>query len=380
MKSKLNLHKLSPKMQANIKDGLLLSVAAGGAYGIFGILGTKLFSRNELEHMSESVEMEETQDNMMDDTEGCLVIESDVEVIESDNNVSFAEAFTNAREELGPGGFFNYNGKSYTTFYKEELDNMPKEELEEVSNEIGNELADGEVIDVITDESREVVSIADLDEQPIELLEPLSDPNYENNEEIILEDQDGGLPEEIVYEEDLDGFTESQMDSTEERELAASDSEDISISSEDFQDPLFDGIGLAEESSSASNYSSDVVIAFDEFDDPLFEGIPTTESSNSTYQDVVVDTESYDNDFSYDEEILITSEDLMDDFNDPLFEGSFEPMESTPVYEPVAYTDQDIEKVGITAADGLDEFEDFSDIGNIDEFSDLDFRTDDIIE
>jgi hypothetical protein len=257
---------------------------------------------------------------------------------------------------------------------------MPKEELEEVSNEIGNELADGEVIDVITDESREVVSIADLDEQPIELLEPLSDPNYENNEEIILEDQDGGLPEEIVYEEDLDGFTESQMDSTEERELAASDSEDISISSEDFQDPLFDGIGLAEESSSASNYSSDVVIAFDEFDDPLFEGIPTTESSNSTYQDVVVDTESYDNDFSYDEEILITSEDLMDDFNDPLFEGSFEPMESTPVYEPVAYTDQDIEKVGITAADGLDEFEDFSDIGNIDEFSDLDFRTDDIIE
>ncbi len=36
--------------------------------------------------------------------------------------MSFSEAFSNARQELGAGGVFSWNGQSYNTFYAEELD------------------------------------------------------------------------------------------------------------------------------------------------------------------------------------------------------------------------------------------------------------------
>jgi hypothetical protein len=36
--------------------------------------------------------------------------------------MSFSQAFTSAREELGPGGVFSWQGEYYNTFYAEELD------------------------------------------------------------------------------------------------------------------------------------------------------------------------------------------------------------------------------------------------------------------
>lgn len=47
----------------------------------------------------------------------------------NENGLSFSEAFANAREELGPGGIFEWNGNTYNTFYAEELKNITSEQL-----------------------------------------------------------------------------------------------------------------------------------------------------------------------------------------------------------------------------------------------------------
>ena len=354
MKGKLNLHKLSPKAQANIKDGLLLATAGAGAYGIFGLLGTKLFSRQEIENQSEIiplVDSEESFEVQFDESEieGCVVIESNVEVVESNDEESFAEAFSSARAELGPGGFFNYNGKSYTTFYKEELDELPKEDIEALSSKIGTELAEGEVIDVINEDTREVIQIASLDDDPIDLLDAPTATEFEIDQDIEIIENELELPEEIVYDQD-------------------------------FNDPLFDGSGLTDDSSLDSRTGEDIVISFEEFDDPLFDGISTTESSNSSIDAIVDDTETLDGSITYNEDLILSSEDLTSDFNDPLFSDSFETMESTPIYEPIAYTEQDIEEVGLTSDTEVIDSIDLDNSTEIDDLSDLDPLTDDIIE
>lgn len=45
--------------------------------------------------------------------------------IDADN---FADAFTQAREQVGPGGAFEYNGKIYATYYANEWEGMTNEE------------------------------------------------------------------------------------------------------------------------------------------------------------------------------------------------------------------------------------------------------------
>lgn len=55
----------------------------------------------------------------------------EIQIIESDEGTTFAEAFAEARAELGPGGVFEWNGSYYNTFYKEEWDAMSAEEKEE---------------------------------------------------------------------------------------------------------------------------------------------------------------------------------------------------------------------------------------------------------
>ena len=55
-------------------------------------------------------------------------------------------------------------------------------------------------------------------------------------------------------------------------------------------------------------------------------------------------------------------------------------MESTPIYEPIAYTEQDIEEVGLTSDTEVIDSIDLDNSTEIDDLSDLDPLTDDIIE
>jgi hypothetical protein len=57
------------------------------------------------------------------------------------DEMSFEDAFKTARQEVGPGGYFEWNDHLYNTYYKEEWEAMSKEEREEYVNNLPNEEA-----------------------------------------------------------------------------------------------------------------------------------------------------------------------------------------------------------------------------------------------
>ncbi len=53
-----------------------------------------------------------------------LITDDGVKVAHVDDNMSFAQAFAEAREQVGPGGVFVWHGKAYGTFYENEWNHM----------------------------------------------------------------------------------------------------------------------------------------------------------------------------------------------------------------------------------------------------------------
>ena len=64
-------------------------------------------------------------DNNVDDEE------SELQVAEVSDDLSFSEAFAEARDEVGAGGVFYWHGGIYGTYYKDEWDAMTDEEKQE---------------------------------------------------------------------------------------------------------------------------------------------------------------------------------------------------------------------------------------------------------
>lgn len=69
-----------------------------------------------------------------------------VRVAQVDDNASFSQAFTDARAQVGPGGVFEWHGRVYGTYYKDEWDNMTVEQKHVYQASIDYK-------DVISDES-----------------------------------------------------------------------------------------------------------------------------------------------------------------------------------------------------------------------------------
>lgn len=69
-----------------------------------------------------------------------------VRVAQVDDNASFSQAFADARAQVGPGGVFEWHGRVYGTYYKDEWDNMTVEQKHEYQASIDYK-------DVISDES-----------------------------------------------------------------------------------------------------------------------------------------------------------------------------------------------------------------------------------
>lgn len=65
-----------------------------------------------------------------------LATDEGVRVAQVDDSASFAQAFADARSQVGPGGVFEWRGKVYGTYYKEEWDNMSRAERAEYQSKI----------------------------------------------------------------------------------------------------------------------------------------------------------------------------------------------------------------------------------------------------
>ena len=53
-----------------------------------------------------------------------LATDEGIRIAQVDDNASFAEAFADARAQVGPGGAFEWRGHVYNTYYAEEWNNM----------------------------------------------------------------------------------------------------------------------------------------------------------------------------------------------------------------------------------------------------------------
>lgn len=90
--------------------------------------------------------------------ENVVLQEFDVDVATSVNDdMSFNEAFAAARAEVGAGGAFEWHGKTYNTFYKEEWDELSSDERNEFYKAVDEAFKDVDSVEIPQDE----ISLAD---------------------------------------------------------------------------------------------------------------------------------------------------------------------------------------------------------------------------
>lgn len=82
------------------------------------------------------------------DPEDVLVATDEgIRIAQVDDNASFAEAFADARAQVGPGGAFEWRGHVYNTYYEEEWNNMSASERAEYQQKIDYEAIAGNTVD-----------------------------------------------------------------------------------------------------------------------------------------------------------------------------------------------------------------------------------------
>ena len=84
------------------------------------------------------------------DPEDVLVATDEgVRIAQVDDDASFAEAFADARAQVGPGGAFEWRGHVYNTYYEEEWNSMSADERAEYQQKIDYETITGDNVDTV---------------------------------------------------------------------------------------------------------------------------------------------------------------------------------------------------------------------------------------
>ena len=78
-----------------------------------------------------------------------LATDEGVRIAQVDDKATFAEAFADARAQVGPGGAFEWRGHVYNTYYAEEWNNMSAEERAEYQSKIDYTTIAGDTSQVV---------------------------------------------------------------------------------------------------------------------------------------------------------------------------------------------------------------------------------------
>lgn len=76
------------------------------------------------------------------DADGNTAADGELHVAEVDQDLNFADAFADAREQVGEGGVFHWHGNVYSTFTVEEWDNLTPAERDAFAQQVQPEIAD----------------------------------------------------------------------------------------------------------------------------------------------------------------------------------------------------------------------------------------------
>ncbi len=128
------------------------------------------------------------------------------------DSMSFSEAFSAARAEVGPGGVFEWRGNVYNTYYAEEWNNMSEEDKSEFVDHLSlTEIEDepepsGDVVEIVvaddvdTNETIEVSPVNEENPEPeVQVYGVYHDDEYDMNvgvasiddQEVLFIDADG---------------------------------------------------------------------------------------------------------------------------------------------------------------------------------------------
>ncbi len=170
--------------------------------------------------------------------------DAQIQVVELEDDLSFSEAFAQAREAGGPGAAFEWNGGIYGTYHQDEWESMSSEEqnnfssravseanqtIEQDYSEVEVEL-DNEPIFVAEEEAEEELEI-EVESEPIENIEELG--GVDESEILIAEEL--GEDEVIEAIESVEGVEIAEVESEpveEIEELSGVDEPEILITEE----------------------------------------------------------------------------------------------------------------------------------------------------
>jgi len=153
-----------------------------------------------------------------------IEIDIDINIAEQDyNHMSFDDAFAQARKDLGAGGVFEWNGKAYNTFYKEEWENMDEEGKEEFLSFL-QENIEPSLLDFTKEQEEETQDLADdtegIDESLIDITVKHDGLDakvmYQETEEKVTIDVEAEIDKDSPYYDDFkEGFMGTQIEEVE---------------------------------------------------------------------------------------------------------------------------------------------------------------------
>lgn len=204
-----NNNNQQPKSKGNIflrglskiqKDTLLkteigLAGIAIGA-GAFALMGFISKANNKIVNPTEPT----PDSNENEVTHEAVVICTEAPFAKSvTDDMDFEKAYTTAREEVGPGGFFEYEGKLYNTYTKEEWNNMTVEQHQEYWKSIDDETTQIQIVD----SSVEIPMNSPIDAQDeIDSVNSGNNQNTETVEPKIIDEEDHDFEQKIIKEMD----------------------------------------------------------------------------------------------------------------------------------------------------------------------------------
>lgn len=195
---------LSEKQKSNLNSGLIGlggMIAGAGLFSLFGGAvrkdGSEVFPENN----------EDCED---------VVLETSLPFSETvSDEMDFQEAFSTAREELGAGGFFNWKGNSYNTYYKEEWEEMSSEEqLAYGSNVQSHSLFVDVDININIEQTGSVQEVEQAETAEDTPSESISGAELSPFEELtfgISDTDDNGIIDSVVVDADQDGYADTIM-------------------------------------------------------------------------------------------------------------------------------------------------------------------------
>ncbi|MFN8344173.1 MAG: hypothetical protein U0X91_04180 [Spirosomataceae bacterium] len=148
------------------------------------------------------------------------VLPEEIKIAEVSNDTEFKEAFLEAREQIGPGGLFEYKGQWYSTYSIEEWNRMPEDMKAEFTNRIEpivNPAEPEESAAALPDEP--LVVRLDTDNDGVEDT-IMSDENHDGLADIVIKDEPGEGISSIMYvDKDKDGKLETAIPVSDEGQV-----------------------------------------------------------------------------------------------------------------------------------------------------------------